>query len=406
MISLNQMIKNVCLLIIGCLVINITYAQKYRANIQTIDSAGFYKILLRPNLVAKTESALTDLRLLDSKDREIPYVPPASVPLTQKRYFTEFPKIGGIVKIDSLTTIIAENKLGRPISSLWLKVKNTNVIRTMNLTGSDDLKHWFAIEEGALLNQPDLGDDGEYVMTINFPASNYHYLKITVNDKTRAPINFLKVGIYNSTALESVYVSILPAKFTQRDSGKTTIINIWLSDKYQVNKLQLTISGPKYYKRGVLIYNASGKTPEMVSEAELNSGGAKELYLMEKANHLILKIDNADNLPLHFDGIEAYQTATYVLSYLEKGEYYFTIGKPNAEQPNYDLKFFKDSLKGEVPIITHKEVNTNPEYQKPVVKTKKEYTAFIWAAIIAALIVLGLLAWKMVNEIKNKEENN
>ena len=400
------MIKNTILLIFGCLLVKIAYGQKYRANIQTIDSAGFYKILLQPQLIAKTESALIDLRLMDSKDREIPYVPPTGLPVNEKPFFVEFPKVGAIVKVDSLTTIIAENNLGKPVSNLWLKVKNTNVIRTMNLTGSDDLKHWFAIEEGALLNQPDLGEDGEYVMTINFPASNYHYLRISVNDKTRAPINFLEVGIYNSSAEQKAYLPILTARFTQRDSGKITIINVWLNDKYQVNKLHFTIKGSKYYKRNVLVYNVLGKKPELVSDAELNSVIPSDLFLMEKTSHLEIRIDNADNLPLQINNVEAFQTANYVLSYLEKGQYCFTIGKPNAEQPNYDLKFFKDSLRGQVPIITHQAVIPNPDYQNPPTKTKKEYTAFIWAAIIAALILLGFLAYKMVAEVRNKENGD
>ena len=402
MIRVSQKIR-VVLLPVFCFVALSAMAQKYRAAVQKIDSPGFYKISLQPALVAKSEAGLFDLRLLDAKGKEIPYFNSSDVPVNKEQKFVVFPKVETGIKKDTGTNIVVENKATEPIGRLWIKVKNTDVIRTMNITGSDDLNYWFAITENLPLDEPALNTNGEFVLSITFPPSNYHYLKILVNDKNKAPVKFLEAGVYVSPSLENTYQPILPVKITQRDSAKTSFITINLNDKYQVNKIHLNITGPKYFNRAVSIYDAGGKTTELISEAELNSTKSGDLFLSVKTKRLLLEIHNADNLPLTIAGAQVYQTDEYIVSYLEKGQYYLITGNANTEEPDYDLKFFKDSLRVFIPGITHLEVTKNPAYHFPVVEKKQEYTLFIWVAMIVSLVLLSLLTWRMVGEVnKNK----
>jgi hypothetical protein len=39
-----------------------------------------------------------------------------------------------------------------------------------------------------------------------------------------------------------------------------------------------------------------------------------------------------------------------------------------------------------------------------VVPVPRNYTPYIWAAIVAVLAILGLLTWKMVKELNTKQE--
>jgi len=402
MIRVSQKIR-VVLLPVFCFVALSAMAQKYRAAVQKIDSPGFYKISLQPALVAKSEAGLFDLRLLDAKGKEIPYFNSSDVPVNKEHKFVVFPKVKTGLKKDTGTSIVVENKSIGPIGRLWIKVKNTDVIRTLNITGSDDLKYWFAITENIPLDEPALNTNGEFVLSITFPPGNYHYLKILVNDKNKAPVKFLEAGVYVSPSLENTYQQILDVKFTQYDSAKTSYVTIFLNDKYQVNKIHLNFNAPKYFKRAVSIYDDKEKTPELLSESELSSGTSKDLFLSAKTNKLLFKIHNADNVPLLVAGVEIYQTDEYIVSYLEKGQYYLITGNPNTEEPSYDLKFFKDSLRSYIPGITHGAVTRNPAYHFPVVEKKQEYTLFIWVAIIVSLVLLSLLTWRMVGEVnKNK----
>ncbi|HEY2583271.1 MAG TPA: DUF3999 family protein [Mucilaginibacter sp.] len=377
-------------------------AQKYQAALKKIDSAGFYKISLQPALVAKSEADLYDLRVKDVKGRDIPYVNSADMPVNIQQRFIIFPRIEKTTKKDSGTTIIVENKAREPIRRLWMKLKNTDVTRTMNLEGSDDLIHWFAIEEGLTLKQPGVDEKSDYMQSITFPASSYHYLKIIVNDKNKTPVKFLEAGIYVSPSLENTYKSILPVYLSRQDSGKVTFVTIKLNDKYQVNKIHLTVKGSKYFKRSVSVYNADRKIPEFISEAELSSNSNNDLLLSVKTSGLLLKIDNGDNLPLTILGAEVYQIDEFIVSYLEKGQYYLVIGNANTEKPNYDLKFFIDSLRGTLPGITHLSISKYQIYPASASKEKGNYAIIIWIAIIVSLLLLILLTWKMIGEITKK----
>ncbi|WP_428328166.1 hypothetical protein [Mucilaginibacter sp.] len=394
------------LLPLFCFVALVSFAQsgfKYRASVQKIDSAGFYKISLLPSIVAKSNEGLTDLRLTDAKGHYIPYVDAANMPVKPQQSFVVFPQVKVLLQTDSGTSMVVENKAQQPISRIWIRLKSTAVIRTMSISGSDDLNRWFAIEEGVPLEQADLNNSATYIQSLSFPASNYHYLKILVNDKNKTPIKFMEAGVYTSSVLINDYQAILPVSVTQADSGSTSYITIKLNDKYLINKVHLNISGPKYFKRQVAVYDDGGKYPELISESELNSAANPTLLLSAKTDKLLLKINNEDNLPLIVKGAQLYQTDQYIVSYLEAGQpYYLLTGNTKANAPSYDLKFFTDSIHGIISGISHAAVIDNPAYLKPVIKQVHNNTAIIWGAIIIAVILLLFLTLKMTKEMNNK----
>jgi hypothetical protein len=379
---------------------------KYRAALPKVDSPGFYKISLQPTFVAKSEANLADLRLAGADGKFVAYVTAADVPIKSEQKFVVFPRVESSTQTDSGTTIIIENKSSEPLSRLWVKLKNTSVDRTMNISGGDDLKKWFAIEEGVALDQSGTSDKAEYFQELSFPASNYHYLKILVNDKKKTPVKFLEAGVYVSPSLKNVYQPISPVKITQTDSPKISYVTIQLTDKFQVNKIHLDIKGAKYYRRTISVYDAGKRIPELISEAEISSTASNDLYLSIKTNKIRFEIENGDNSPLIVTGATVYQTDQYIISYLEPGkQYYLLTGNAKTEAPNYDLKFFTDSLQSFIPAINHLEVSANPAYKQTVAtKAKTEYTPFIWGAIIIALILLSLLTWKMIGEVNNKSQ--
>jgi hypothetical protein len=386
---------------------------KYEAAIKKVDSSGFYKITLQPAFVAISQASLFDVRLMDANGRFIPYVNGGNIPVDKGEIFLNFPQVKTLAKTDSGTSITVENKASQPISRIWIKLKNTAVIRTMSLLGSDDLNKWFAIEEGVPLAQPDLNSNGAYVQSFTFPASNYHYLKILVNDKNKTPVKFLEAGIYMEASAVSRYQLIVPVKFRQYNDDKKSNITIELNGKYLVNKVHLNIIGPRYFKRTISVYSADTgygldvHSPQLISESELTSSGSNDIFLSAKTNMISLGIDNEDNLPLKITGIQAYQADQYIMSYLEAGQQYKLLtGDTGAKEPNYDLKFFTDSLHGYLQEISHGPVMKNTAYTTTPKIIKHDYSLLIWMAIAVALVLLSFLTLKMIKEVNTKTTGN
>ncbi|WP_290307502.1 DUF3999 family protein [Mucilaginibacter flavus] len=376
---------------------------KYGAALQKADSTGFYRINLQPAFIAKAKGDMADIRITDAKGNFVPYIQAGSLPQKDQKSFVVFNTIDARLPTDTGTTYVVENKTGLPLDRLWIKLQNTAVQRKVNLVGSDDLKQWFAIQENIPLQEAVQNSEGTYMQSLSFPASSYRYLKLLVDDKNKTPIKFLQAGVYTAYAAMLAYTPIPGLTFTRADSNKITFINIKLNDNYQVNKLHLNITAPKYFKRSVIIYQVIGGYKEAVLEAELNSIKNNDLLFAAKAKQLQIQISNGDNQPLAISDIKAYQSDEYIISYLEgKQSYHLLAGDSTAQAPEYDLKFFADSIKDNIPAINHQAIvkNTVAIAEKP--KAAKDYTVLIWLAIIAAVGVLLLLTLKMVKEVGKK----
>lgn len=410
MMKLKKMNRLTLFILLLCGAILPASAQKkfkYKAALQKIDSTGFYRIGLQPGLVAKTKPDLSDIRIADAKGNFVPYIQAGSLPQKSQKSFVVFPEISNAPKTDTSTVFIIENKTGLVLDRLWIRLQNTAVKRKVNLLGSDDLNQWFAIQEEIPLQEAVQNSEGTYLQSLSFPASNYRYLKIQVNDKNKNPVKFLQAGIYTeyASAAQS-YTAIAPVNVIRTDSNKTTFIDIKLNDNYQVNKLHLNISAPRYYKRGVAVYQFVNNGKELLSEAELSSDKAPDLLIAAKANHLLIEISNGDNQPLSIGEINAWQSDEYLVSYLEaKQSYQFVVGDSLAQAPEYDLEFFADSISGNTPVIKHEAVVKNTGYTVAAKPTGKDYTVLIWVAIVVSLGLLLFLTLKMTKEVKKKENN-
>ncbi len=378
---------------------------KYGAALPKVDSTGFYRISLQPGFVAKAKSDMADIRIADAKDNFVPYIQAGSLPLKDQKSFVVFTPVDARLASDTGTTYAVENKTGLPLDRLWIRLQNTAVQRKVNLAGSDDLKQWFAIQEDIPLQEAVQNSEGTYMQSLSFPASSYRYLKILVDDKRKTPIKFLQAGIYTEYARTLAYTPIPGLKYTRADSNKTTYISIKLDDNYQVNKLHLNITAPKYFKRSITIYQIIGDYKEAVVEAELNSTKNNDLLFAAKAKELLVQISNGDNQPLSISGINASQSDEYIISYLEgKQNYRMLAGDSTAQAPEYDLKFFADSIKDNIPTISHEPVVKNNVIVQPPVKAGRDYTVLIWVAIAASLGLLLMLTLKMTKEVSKKDK--
>ncbi|MDR3695665.1 DUF3999 family protein [Mucilaginibacter sp.] len=376
---------------------------KYAAAIPKTDSAGFYKISLQPAFVAKSNPDFSDIRLIDQKGHFVPYITADNLPQPANEKFVVFPRLAVASKTDTGTSYIIENTASLPVSMLWVKLRNTAVKRTVNLSGSDDLKRWFAIEEDVPLQQAGLNSGGAYSQSLSFPASNYRYLKLLVNDKNKTPLKFMEAGIYTEQSVSKSYFPVPGVRVSQQDSNNVTYIRIRLNDKYLINRINLEITAPKYYKRDIAVYQIDGQQRSLVSNAEIYSGKSNSLLFAAKADELELQIDNGDNLPLIIKNVEVFQADQFIVTYLDAGQsYQLLTGDKKATAPDYDLKFFIDSIHQRIPEISPVAVVKNTAYQLHLPVVKKDNSMILWLSIIAALLLLSLLTWKMVTEVNDK----
>ena len=400
--------------ILGSLSLSAQQTFKYQAELQKVDSDGFYRISLDPGLIARSKADLSDIRILDDRKHFMPYIFGSQFIFKSKADFIAFPQLKIGQGTDSVTTFIAENTRNIAISQLYVQLRNTAVQRTVNLTGSDDLEHWYAIKENISLTDAETAQHGQgtFMQSLNFPSSTYRYLKIQVFNKSKEPVAILQAGIYQEQFVSPVYIKIPDAIVKQKDSGNVSYVFIKLNDRYQINKLHLTVSGQKFYKRNINIYAVTGKAKKLISGAVINSSELADLYLSVKTDKILLEITNGDNPPLAIDKVDGYQLDQSLISYLEKGrQYYLLSGDEKAITPDYDLKFFGDSVGHHLTVVNHAAVRKNDLYKmkgEPAKIKRSKWNEWILGVSVAiAIALLILLTSRMVREVnKRKEEQN
>ncbi|WP_121198030.1 hypothetical protein [Mucilaginibacter gracilis] len=390
------------------LIFNFLCAQqafKYRANLPQVDSAGFYKIALLPSLIAKCQPDLADIRINDANGKTVTFIFGDQLPIDAKKDFVTFPQTKYKPQTDTASIFIAENVNRFAINSLAITIRNTAVSRTINLSGSDDLKHWYAIKENIELATPNAAHNATYQQSFDIPFSNYRYFKIDVNHKNKDGIAIVNVGIDKKQIIHSpTYTPIEGSSFSQKDSDKISYITVKFDEAYQINQLKLQIAGAKYYKRKVRIYQVNNGEESLVNETEITSLSAPLLNLSAKTKVIKIQILNDDNPAIIVQSVKALQLNKWLICYLEKSQqYHLLFGDSTAVAPQYDLNAFTDSLHQQLPVIAYTGIIANPAHL--VTASKPPFTIpqwAIWVAIVLVVGVLALLTFKMTAEVNKR----
>lgn len=376
---------------------------KYESAINKISKDGFYKIYLSPEVIARSMADLSDLRIVSSKGKFVPYAIETELPADYDN-FIAFPTLETVEEKDSSSVVVIQNVSDRPINTLWVNLKNAAVQRTADLLGSDDRVSWYAIKESISLTEASETKLDHYSQSLSFPTTTYKYLKIKIDNKKKNPLKILQVGIYQNKVHPTRFDQLPNPMIIRKDStNNTSYVKLKFDLNYQLDKLHFQITAPKYYDRAVSIFEIVNGQKTFIKDARIISDSENVLYFSTRTNEIQFEIQNDDNSPLNINGIRAYQQSEFVISYLEKGDAYRLLFDDfSAKLPSYDLASFTQKNKIEPPELTHSIVSKNLDFELQKVNTKTDYKLLMWIGLAIAGLVLLFLTFRMLNEINVK----
>ncbi len=96
----------------------------------------------------------------------------------------------------------------------------------------------------------------------------------------------------------------------------------------------------------------------------------------------------------------------YVLTYLQPGNGYDLLaGNPGATAPEYDLKYFTDSLSRDPEELTAGPLSPIRPGLEPETKVAPDHSGpVLWIILILVLLSLAFLSIKMANAIRKKHD--
>lgn len=382
---------------------------KVTSKLDSVKTAGYYKILLDPDIISYAGNDYADIRLINSKGIEIPYIFREEFPASSSTGFMEYNIIENEYSgSKKRSRIVIHNQQKRILSDLILVLRNSGIEKEITLKGSDNNKEWFIITKGYPVKAGIYGETaGLFIFSI--PKSDYEYFEISTNDKKSDPIQIVKAGYYDTKIIQGLYTEVPAGKVSQTDSSnKKTYLKIEFQRPYEFSKIELNISGPDVYKRSVFLGYFTEKNNKRVFEIfnsyELSSL-SPSIWETEKQKlkELTIIIENYDNSPLKADAVKFYQLNKYLIAKLDPGETYFVkAGNKTLKHPEYDLKYFANSISDSIQLIKTKSSELDENNKSSVTEVVFTKT-ILWIVIAVVVLLLGFFSIRMIREMgRNK----
>ncbi len=386
---------------------------KFYCKLDSVKPAGFYNIELTPELSAHLKTDYSDLRIVNEAGKWIPHVlhAPAyertdtGLIMEMKYSITENSGVNTVLIIES----------GQKISNNFgVIITNTAAERFCTLSGSNDKKSWFVINDSVLLSPVPAENATENISRINFPPNSYRSYKVIIHNNNKDPFNIKGVVEY-TTAPEITnplkkLIENPVASIQQKDSGKISYIKISQQLTYQFDNISLQLSGVKYYNRKVDLYipyaeNHSFSNPgQLLQSFTVSNNSTLQFKLLHtKAAVYYLLINNEDNLPLTVKEVKTAISNHYITAYLEKGNNYkLILNNEAAVMPNYDLAKLNSKMPDSISFLQVGKI-TPAEENKLITTPAKNNKWILWVSIAAALLILLFFTYKMFKEVEKRK---
>ena len=397
------------LILIGCFIQSSAQSLRAEASLTPVDADGFYNIFVSPAINAHLNNELSDVRIFDAKGREVPYLFRKELPAYHTSQFLEYEIVKKESKLNCCTSVLLRNAGGTPINNIHLVIKNAEARREAALLGSDDNQTWFSIKDNFILDAPSSGRGTQQIKIVGFPWSNYEFYQLKIADSTNAPLNILKAGYYVDQSSDGKFTS-LPVNVTSYDSTtqKKTYVKLAFNEIQFVDKLEIDVSGVKYYRRSAALFEKrvrtkNGKRTEyydLIENFELTTGRKAIVELTRlRSREFLIEIENEDNPPLIISTVKVFQLNRYLTAWLNKNvQYTLQFGQPGLKAPVYDLLFFKDSIPRQVPVLEAGAIKILTTSKTGDQETFFASKNIIWAAIVVVMLILGYMSLKLIRE--------
>ncbi len=188
-------------IIFGCsLILNAQKPDfKFKRKIESIQAPGWYQIKLPDDIPGRTQPRFQDIRIFSLKNAdtlEVPFLLKIQEDVITEQAIT-VPIINKSTK-DKKLFLTFDMKRER-VNYVNLEFSEKNFDGVATIEGSNDQKEWFSIlEKRRILSISDQDIDFGFT-TLNFPLSNYHFLRIQI--EANKPLNLNSASLSKREAV-------------------------------------------------------------------------------------------------------------------------------------------------------------------------------------------------------------
>ncbi len=408
--NLSRTIAVKALLLLSCP----AFAQQYTvsAKVSPVKESGPHIIYAGSQFRSLTDENPEIIRILDSKNKEVPYFIEYGPATVSEQGFKKLPIIAKANVPGKTSSVTIENSLGGKMQELTLAIANTDAVKTYSISGSNDKKAFFGLVNSQLLDGLYNPADTHTYKTLYLPLHNYKYIRIEFDDKKTLPVNILEAGQLTESITPVAMEEIAPSvKIENADGGKKTFVSVEQKHRTLINRIVFDINAPTFYKRsGMMLVDReikkrkkSSVTTITLNGFELNSSANNIIDLTDfQEKDFTLEIDNEDNPPLDITSVKFYQAPLRLVADLKAGENYTVVtGNDKLGAAEYDFINFKDKLPKNLPVAVLSDASAINA--KPAEKSPTHNPWIMWVCIAAGAAIVIYFCISMVKDMKDKK---
>jgi hypothetical protein len=399
---------------------------------------GLIEALLSEEVLDLAQPTLADLRVVDNKGGEVPYVTRkltarqgVGVKWREGRLYnrTYLPDVSSSVVVD-----LGERD---PHDRLRVKTAGADFRREMQVEASDDGAEWRVARERALLFRV-TGERGiEFEKNeAPIPLNDQRYVRITVfngkGDPRQVEIESVAAAHIESVKGPDPAVPVSIRSRTVSQERHATLIEMDMGFRnLSIERIELSFAEANFFRRGIiegrqtetLITQKVLEDGSIIAETEAApwvqigdfviyryaSGGPEEASLRMRPDcpscrYVRLRIENADDAPLTLREVRVWRSPMMIRFVARPGGARLFVGNPDATPPTYDLANYAARLEKEGMGAATLESVVDIARRTPLVKPWTErYPWILWAVLAGTGFVLALIIARQVRTVKQTD---
>jgi hypothetical protein len=381
----------------------------------TTSVGQFADVVALPDLYTHIDTGLADLRVIDDRGTEIPYIifqhvgssRSSTLPTTlRENSFTA----GGF------TQLVLDAGAHAPFhNAVQIETGEANFIEWVGVEASDDGHVWRIVEERApIFRFRKNAHEGAQV--VHYSENNAQYLRVRILDGDKKfPVTNAEILHQTTEPAERIPLEMALTSDAKQPQGGS----VWSGELGDVvplvTEVRFSVSAPPEFLRSTDVSSSvNGKDWNSLQPAEIyryRQGDAQQEQLVVavstswgRSRYLRVEIVNGNDAPLAVAAPKLYITPQHIAFEQQPGRSYRLIyGQERAAGAEYDLvrRVNVARLDSVAARLGPEEVNTIWVDPRPWTET---HSVFLWAVLLIAVIVIGFTAIQSMRRAASNTE--
>jgi Protein of unknown function (DUF3999) len=363
----------------------------------------FADVVAPPDLYTHTDTGLADLRVIDDRGTEVPYV------ISQRVRSFRSSTLPSTLRENSFsagafTQLVLDAGAHAPFhNTVRIETGETDFIEWVQVEASDDGHVWRMVEERAPIFRF-RKNAHEGTQLVHYSENNAQYLRVRILDGDKKfSVSGAQILLETTEPAECVPLEMAMVADAKQTAGRS----VWSAELGAamplVTEVRFEVDAPPEFIRSVEISSSiDGKDWDSLQPAEIyryRRGDAQQEQLAVAVNtsrgrssHFRVEIVNGNDAPLAVAAPKLYITPQHIAFEQRPGRSYRLIyGEERAEGAEYDLARRVNAAKlvGVAGRLGPEETNAGWVDPRPWTET---HDIFLWLVLLVAVMLIGYAA--------------